>query len=108
MNDTLFLVALIIAGIIVVIFVPRFFLKRAFTKVIEIFRYHNATTNKNARTIAELGLNPPSWSERIFRMRDYKPQALDLLRRADIVQETEDGRLYLSEDNLASSGIERR
>ena len=108
MNETLILVALVIAGIIIVIFVPRFLLKRAITRVIQIFRDHNATSGKNAKTTAELGLNPLSWSERMFRLRDYKPQALDLLRRADIVQETEGGRLYLSEDKLASSGIDRR
>jgi len=108
MNDTSFLIALVVIALVVMIFVPRWFMKRAFPKVIRIFREHNAINEKNAKTVVELGLTPPTFIQRLSRFRDYKPQALDLLKRADIVQVTEDGKLYLSEDRLASSGLRNR
>jgi len=99
--------AVIIIGIIVVLalgmFLSRFMMTRAFTTVIKIFQRDNAINNKSARTIDELGLRPPSFTQRIFRSRDYKPQALNMLIRAEIIQTTEDGKLYLSEENLAYS-----
>ena len=44
---------------------------------------------------------------RMFSRRDYKPYALSTLMKADIVQATEEGRLYLSEDKLIASGLEK-
>ena len=108
MNDILPLILLVVAALAVMIFVPRWFMTRALSKVIRIFRENNAINEKNARTVDELGLTPPTFTQRLSKMRDYKPQALDLLRRADIVQMTEDGKLYLSEDRLASSGLRSR
>jgi len=108
MNDTLALILLAVAALAIMIFVPRWFMTRALSKVIKIFRQYNAINEKNALTIEELGLTPPTFTQRLSRMRDYKPRALDLLRRADIVQMTEDGKLYLSEDKLASSGLRNR
>ena len=108
MNETLFIIAVIAAALLMLIFIPRLLMMRAFSSVIKIFRENNAINEKNAKTIDELGLRPPTFTQRMFRTRDYKPQALDLLRRADIVQMTEDGKLYLSEEKLASSKLKNR
>ena len=87
--------------------VPRWLLRRAARKVIRIFREYNATDVKNAKTIDELGLRPRSMMERMFSRRDYKPYALSGLMRAEIINRTEDGRLYLSEEKLMTSGFEK-
>jgi hypothetical protein len=42
-------------------------------------------------------------AQAIFSGRDYKITALQVLRNANIIQSTEDGKLYLSEANLSSS-----
>ena len=88
--------------------VPRWRLRHAIRQVIQIFKEHNATDIKNAKTVDELGLRPRSMMEGMFRGRDYKPYALSALIRAEIIQTTEDGKLYLSEDKLIASGLERR
>jgi hypothetical protein len=44
----------------------------------------------------------------MFRLRDFKPYALDALVKAEIIKGTEDGRLYLAEDKLMASGVEGR
>ena len=108
MDDTLLLVLLVVVGLAVMIFVPRWFMKRAFPKVIQIFREYNAINERNALTVDELGLRPPTFVQRLTKIRDYKPQALNILIRADIVQVIEGGKLYLSEDKLASSGLRNR
>jgi hypothetical protein len=86
--------------------IPRWRLKRAIREVIQIFREHNATDIKKAKAIDELGLAPRSMMEGMFRGRDYKPYALNALMRAEVVNRTEDGKLYLSEEKLRASGLE--
>jgi hypothetical protein len=88
-------------------FIPRWLVRRASHQVIKIFRKHNATDSKTARTIDELGLRPPGVLDRMMRRRDYKPHALNALIQAGVIQVTEDGRLYLSEEKLAGFGIEK-
>ncbi|MCK4369117.1 MAG: hypothetical protein KAV68_05580 [Dehalococcoidales bacterium] len=88
--------------------IPRWRLKRAIRQVIQIFQNSSTTDIKNAKTADELGLRPPTMREEMFRRRDYKPYALSALIRAEIIQRTEDGKLYLSEDKLMVSGIEGR
>lgn len=87
--------------------IPRWLVKRAARQVIKIFREHNATESKTARTIDELGLRPPGMMERMMRRRDYKPHALNALMQAGIVQVTEDGKLYLWEAKLAETNLEK-
>jgi hypothetical protein len=43
--------------------------------------------------------------EGIFRGRDYKRYAISTLMKAEIIQATEDGKLYLSEEKLFESGL---
>jgi len=88
-------------------FIPRWLMGRALRQVIRIFREHNATESKNACTIDELGLRPPGVLERMMRRRDYKPQALSSLMQAGVIQQTEEGKLYLSEEKLAEFGLEK-
>ena len=87
--------------------IPRWLVKRAARQVIKIFREHNATESKTARTVDELGLRPPGMMERMMRRRDYKPHALNALIQAGIVQVTEDGKLYLWEAKLAETNLEK-
>jgi len=42
-------------------------------------------------------------AQRMWKPRDYKPRALQLLLNANIVQMTPDGKLYLAEENLAAT-----
>ena len=93
--------------LVAVFVIPQWLIRHAVRKVIRIFRKHNATDVKNAKTGDELGLGPLSIRERMFRLRDYKPYALTVLMRAEIVQQTEGGKLYLLEDKLSASNISK-
>ena len=87
--------------------IPRWLTRRAAHQVIKIFRENNAIDKKNAKTADELGLTPPGVLERMMRRRDYKPYALNALISAEIIQRTEDGKLYLSEEKLAEFGLDK-
>jgi hypothetical protein len=101
---TVLIFALLLAAMFVI---PGLRLKRAIRQVIQIFRKHNATDVKNAKSDNTLGLKPRPMLERMFSLRDYKPYGLTVLIRAGIVLQTEDGKLYLSEDKLMASRLDR-
>jgi hypothetical protein len=98
-------VLLIVFFIALLIALPFMMNKRAIRQVIKRFRDRQALDPSTAKTIDELGLTPPSFRERLMRFRDYKPAALNGLVRIGIVQVTEDGRFYLSEEKLGNTRI---
>ena len=103
MNEILLLVllaVLLLAGLIVF---PQLLVRRAIPEVIKIFKRHDALGIKNAKTVEELGLGGQTMVQRMWKPRDYKPRALQLLLNANIVQMTPDGKLYLAEENLAAT-----
>ena len=100
MSDTIYIILVAVIFILGMMLLPQLFVSRAIPSVIKIFRKHNAVGIRSAKTIDELGLKPPSMIERMWQRRDYKPRALQLLIIANIIQMTEDGKLYLSEENL--------
>jgi hypothetical protein len=99
-NDILFLILMGVLFIAAVIFIPQFMLMRNIPRVIKIMRQNNAVGAENAKPIDELGLHPKSIFQRMFARRNYKPQALQFLLRATIVEMTDDGNVYLNEQNL--------
>jgi len=107
MENVIIIVLIVVLALLALFVIPVWRLRRATRQVIQIFKEHNAFDVKNAKTIDELGLRPRGRLEGMLRTRDYKPQALDGLWKAEIVQTTEDGRLYLSEERLIASGLDR-
>ena len=105
MTNTLFIVLMLVIAGLGFFVVPRWLSRRAIFQVISIFREHNAIGIKNAKTSDELGFRQRSMLEGIFRRRDYKLDALTALIKAGVIQMTEDGRLYLSEEKLLSSKL---
>lgn len=108
MSDTAFIILAVVILILGVLVVPQLLVKRAAHSVIRIFREHNAVEISHAETIDNLGLKSLNMIEKLWKPRDYKPRALQLLLSADIIQVTEDGKLYLSEENLALTKWQKR
>ena len=103
MGDTTFIALLAVIFILLMVVVPPLLVRRAIPSVIRLFRQHNAVGSRNAKAIHELGLKPRTMIERMLKGVDYRPAALQLLIKAGVIQITEDGKLYLSEENLAST-----
>lgn len=104
------IIFLVLGGIGIALFLSARMTKRAVGQVIAIFQKCNAIGIQQAKTVNELGLTPPNLMERFTRMRDYKQNALSILMKADIVQTTEEGKLFISAQKLAelkSKGIAR-
>ncbi len=108
-NGILIIVLLVVVLLAGMFFIPQWRLRRAIHQVIRIFRDHSAVSVRDAKTVDELGLRPRGMLEGMFsvKLRDYKKYALDALMKADIIQTTDDGRLYLSEDKLFASGLDK-
>lgn len=106
--QALFIIGMILLVVLGLFVIPRILIKRAISQVIFIFRRSQATSTNQAKTIDELGLKPRSFLEGMLKTRDYKPYALDMLRQQEIVRMTPEGRLYLSEEKLSSTGLENR
>ena len=109
MNATaLFILLLVILAVLGFWVLPRMRIKRAINQVVAIFEHKNALDVRSAKTIDELGLRPPTFLQSMIRMRDFKPYALQILMKADVVMETDGGRLYLSQDRLAATNMRKR
>lgn len=100
----LLIIVLAILGFFVL---PEIRMRRAVRQVVTIFQRHNAIDVRSARTIDELKLRPRSFLEGIGRIRDFKPYALKVLMDAEVVCQTDGGRLYLLQDKLADINIDR-
>ena len=86
--------------LVLAIYGSRFMLNRAIKKVIKAFRENNALSAGKALLPEELGLVRRTLFQ-FNAFRDYRPWALEMLRRSNIIQQTDDGRLFLSEEDLA-------
>lgn len=98
------MLVLILTGLFVILLVvlPTAINRHAALQVISIFREHRALCRDSAKTIDELGLRQAGFGKRLVSFRDYKPQALRGLIRADIVQMTAEDKLFLAEDKIAT------
>jgi hypothetical protein len=83
-----------------VFYIRAFLTRRAIFKVIKIFYQHNALGMNGAKTLHELGLESPSFFQRITRPRDYKQYALQILMKREIILVSEEGRVYMVEERL--------
>jgi hypothetical protein len=84
----------------------RFLLTRAIKKVVGAFRDNNALTAAKAMSLEDLGLVKRGMLQ-FEALRDYRPMALQLLIRSNIIQQTKSGHFFLSEETLAQSMIKR-
>ncbi len=94
------LILILVLMIAIAIVGSRFLLKRALSKVIRAFRDSKAFDPASARSFEELGFKSRGLLQ-FGMLRDYKPMAFDLLTKSNIIQQTEDGRLFLSEETLS-------
>lgn len=102
-GDTIILILLLIVLLFILFVLPQWSLRRAIPALIQLFRQHKALSPKDAKTMDELGLKQRSLAQAILRGQDYRVTALQILRNANIVRATDDGRLYLSEEDLQQS-----
>ncbi len=85
----------------------RLMFVRGMRRVVAVFRECKALDPERAKTLEELGLQRPPYLRRMFRPRDYKQSASEMLYRQGIIKATQDGRFYLSESELSKSNTNR-
>jgi Sec-independent protein translocase protein TatA len=103
METALFIIIIIVLFIFGVIILPQFMLRRAVKQVVKIFRRSGATSKSSARTLKELGIKPQGLFSLNFGLRDYKYYAVQALMKSEMIQEAEEGKLFLREEKLMHS-----
>jgi hypothetical protein len=103
MSDWVVIGILVIVLLLAMFIVPQFLIARSMKKVIQIFKENNAVGVRHAKTAEELGLQEQNMFQRLMRPRDYKPRAMQYLMQVGILEMTEDGKLYLVEENLVNT-----
>ena len=105
MANLIFIFILAIILLLLTFVFPARGARRAIPKVIQIFRQCNAVGKQNAKPIDELIPRSPKRNliKMMYAPRDYRLSALISLLKMNIVQKTEDNKLYLSEKDLAAS-----
>ena len=104
----IFLLLTTLAFIGIALFISAQMTKRAISRVLNIFRKNDAIEIHQAKTIEELGLQPPNLMQRFTQARDYKQNALKILIKAEIIRVTEGGKLFLPQEKyneLLAKGI---
>ena len=99
--NLLYWVILVILFCLGVFVIPSYLLRRAIFQVVTIFRRSHSLCSESPKTIDELGLTPPALMDRMLKARDYKPYALQVLIRARVVRQTDDGKLCLIDERAA-------
>lgn len=103
MLEALIVVALITVFIGLKLLVPRWLVGKAVKPVIILFLKHGAVSPQSAKSAKELGIGAMNFAQRMVRPRDYRPKALEVLMQTDIVLATDEGKLYLSKEQLAKT-----
>jgi hypothetical protein len=103
----IFLILIMVLLLALAFLGSNFMMRRAVKAVIKMFRQGQALSPETARTAEDLGFKRKSLIQ-FKAFRDYKPSAMNVLMRADIIQTTEDGRVFLSEDRLMQTNVEQK
>lgn len=101
----LIMILVIAALVAAAVLTSRYLVRKAVRNVVALFRERGATSPKSATTAEELGLVKAGLIDGMFKVRDYRPDALRLLGQANIIKMTAEGKLYLSEEELADSRV---
>ena len=95
-TGTVIVVVLLIAMLILPMWLGRWRMNRAARQVIDTFIRHGAIGPRNAKTVEELGLVSSSFGR--FLVRDFRKMAMMALLRSNTLDQTEDGKLYLTQE----------
>jgi|LSQX01.1.fsa_nt_gb hypothetical protein len=107
MQQTALFILFVVFILGVGVFLSRLLMVKAIKEIIRIFFNSGALDAQTAKTREELGIVPQSFLERMYRIRDYKPYALQTMLNAGIIQETADARYYLLEKKLSATALNK-
>ena len=103
MDDPIIMIGMAVLFAVFTFVLPQLRLRKDIPNMIRLFRDAKAVGIKNAKTPEELGLNRKAGGFSLFGGGDPEQKALQALKRDRIVKSTEDGKLYLSQEDLFES-----
>jgi hypothetical protein len=106
-NDTVIIIVIIIIFAALAYFFSTYIARRSMKQVIKTLRDNQALTPETAKLPQELGFKKQAMIQ-MGVLRDHKPAAIQLLMNSEVIKQTDEGKLYLSETDLLKSGIEKK
>ena len=103
----LVILLLIVIAVVSLFYIPRFMVRKAMKQIIRQLRGVGATSIKRAVTLEDIGIITKGIVGRMFSVRDYRPMAIRMLVQSNVLQETDSGKIFLSESTLADSPIQK-
>ncbi|MFC1945792.1 hypothetical protein ACFLW1_01180 [Chloroflexota bacterium] len=103
----LYMILILLAGLVAAFLLMRFRVQRAVKQVVKMFRSVNAVDEKSAISAEDLGIIKKGMLQGMFRVRDFKPQALESLVSMGVINFTEDARYYINEEKLEGTPFDR-
>ena len=103
--DAYILIGVVILMLVTLIFLPRWMIMNAMKKVVKTLVKHDAQSPKAAKFAEDMGIRPLSMWDRMFKIRDYRPQAFQLLVQHGIIVQTPEGKCYLDTNKLSQSKL---
>lgn len=103
MDDPILMIGMAVLFIVFTFVLPQLRLRKDIPNMIRFFREAKAVGIKNAKTEDELGLSPKAGGMSLFGGGDPAQKALQALKKDRIIKSTEEGKLYLSQEDLFES-----
>jgi hypothetical protein len=104
---TVIIIAVIVIFIVLAFVFSTYTARRSLRQVLKILRDNQALTPETAKLPQELGFKKQAMIQ-MGVLRDHKPAAIQLLMNSEVIKQTDEGKLYLSEGDLLRSGIEKK
>jgi hypothetical protein len=103
----LILILIVVLMLVLAFFLSTYLMKRALRAVLKMFRDNHALTPETAQFAQDMGMKKKGLLS-FGGLRDYRPSVLQFMMKQDIVQATQEGKLFLSEEALGRSGMEAK
>ena len=103
--EIVLIAVILILSILIRLIGPTFLTRRSLKSVLVCLKKKGALSNATARPLDELNIGPQHLGAKFTRMGDYRLKALDALKETEIVQTTEDDKLFIDIENLLASNL---
>jgi hypothetical protein len=104
-NNVLVIIIAVLVLLAGIILVPNWLIFRAMKKVVSALKNRNSWNQVSASWAEQIGIKKePLWNS-MFKVRDYRPRALQQLIELQIIIQTPEGKFFLNKNKLDESRL---
>jgi hypothetical protein len=104
-NNVLVIILVVVVFLAWIILGPNWLIYRAMKKVVRALKERNSWNQASASWAEQIGIKKePLWNS-MFKVRDYRPRALQQLVELQIIVQTPEGKFFLNKNKLDESRL---